>query len=122
MQMTGNYKYKNNLKKESRLEPRITASERGSISFKPPGSEWEYHIKLRDFSAGGLGLLVNKDSDLLKYIREGDVLSVNYYDDAVPMTVQSKTVQVRHISFPANGMPENHLIVGLSFCEKKRKS
>ncbi len=118
--MTDNFN--NNLKKDSRLNPRISAAEGASISFKPPGSDWEYHIRLRDFSAAGLGLLVNKDSDLLKYIREGDILSVDYHRDAVPMTVQPKTVKVRHISFPANGMPENHLIVGLSFCEKERES
>lgn len=118
--MTDNFK--NNLKKDARSDPRISASEGASISFKPPGSDWEYQIRLRDFSAGGVGLLVNKDSDLLKYIRKGDIFSVNYHEEADPMTVQSKTVEVRHISFPANGMPENHLIVGLSFCEKERDS
>jgi hypothetical protein len=122
MLMADNYKNKNGLKKESRLEPRIKASEGGSISFKPPGSDWEYHIKLRDFSAGGLGLLVKEDSDLLKYIRVGDVFTVNYHEGAACMAVQPQTVKVCHISFPAGGLPEKHKIVGLSFFEQQNES
>ena len=111
--MTDNFQ--DNLKKESRLESRITASDDASISFKPPGSDWEYHIKLRDFSASGLCLLVKEDSNLLKYIRVGDIFSVNYHENSDPMAVRTQTVQIRHISFPASGIPEKHMIVGLSF-------
>ncbi len=45
--------FQNKLKKESRSENRIPASESASISFKPPGSDWEYQIKLRDFQIPG---------------------------------------------------------------------
>ncbi len=107
---------------ESRSEIRIPASSSASISFKPPGSEWEYHIRLRDFSVSGLGLLVKEGSDLLKHIRVGDVFSVNYHENSDPMTVQVQTVKVRHISFPANGMPKKHMIVGLSFFERESRS
>ena len=109
--------FQDNLKKESRSEIRYPASDGASISFKPPGSQWEYHIKLRDFSASGRGLLVKEDSDLLKYIRVGDVLSVKYHEDSVPLTARPQTVKVRHISFPASGMPAKHVIVGLCFFE-----
>jgi hypothetical protein len=118
--MTDNFQ--DNLKKECRLENRISASDSASISFKPPGSDWEYQIKLRDFSASGLGLLVKEDSALLKYIRVGDVFSVNYHEDSDPMTVRAQTVKIRHISFPASGMPEKHMIVGLSFFEQESES
>lgn len=106
------------LKKESRSEIRNLASEGASLSFKPPGGTWEYHIKLRDFSASGLGLLVKEDSDLLKQIKVGDVFTVNYHEDTSPVTVQHRNVQVRHIYFPATGIPENHMIVGLRFLEQ----
>lgn len=106
------------LKKDSRSEIRNPASEGASISFKPPGGAWEYHIKLRDFSTSGLGLLVKEESDLLKHIRKGDIFAVNYHEDTAPMTVQHRKVQVRHISFPADGLPEKHMIVGLRFLEQ----
>jgi hypothetical protein len=119
--MTDNFT--DNPKKESRSEPRIPASEGAIISFKPPGSDWEYNIKLRDFSTSGLGLLVKEDSDLLKYIRVGDVFAVNYHEDSVPMArARYRKVQVRHISFPAAGRPENHRIVGLHFLEHNGES
>jgi len=119
--MTDNFNQ--NLKKESRSEPRIPASEGASVSFKPPGSAWEYHIKLRDFSASGLGLLVKDDSDLLTHLRVGDVFTVNYHEDSIPMaSVRQKKVQVRHISFPAAGKPENHRIIGLCFLEPDDES
>lgn len=110
--------FQDKLKKDSRSEIRNSASEGASISFKPPGGAWEYHIKLRDFSTSGLGLLVKEDSDLLKHIREGDIFGVNYHEDAAPRTVQQRKVQVRHISFPATGIPEKHMIVGLRFLEQ----
>ncbi|MEX1300351.1 MAG: PilZ domain-containing protein [Desulfotignum sp.] len=119
--MTDNFT--DNPKKESRSEPRIPASEGAIISFKPPGSEWEYNIKLRDFSTSGLGLLVKEDSDLLKYIRVGDVFAVNYHEDGVSMArVRHHKVQVRHISVPAAGKPENHMVVGLSFLVHNEES
>lgn len=114
--MTDNFQDK--LEKDSRSEIRNPASESASISFKPPGGAWEYHIKLRDFSTSGLGLLVKEDSDLLKHVREGDIFAVNYHEDATPLAVQHWKVQVRHISFPATGLPEKHMIVGLRFLEE----
>ncbi len=71
----------------------------------------EYHFKLRDFSASGLGLLVKNDSRLLKYIDTGDA--------ATPP--EHLKVQIQHISTPAGGKPENHVIVGLYFLEKIQK-
>ncbi len=101
-----------------RSEMRLPVLRSASLSLKPPGSEWTYHIKLRDFSSSGLGLLVREDSDLLKYIQVGDVFSVTYHEDTSPGTVRTETVQIRHISPPATGKPENHVIVGVSFCDR----
>jgi hypothetical protein len=109
--------FQDKLEKKSRSKIRNPASEGASISFKPPGGVWEYQIKLRELSDSGLGLLVKQDSDLLKQISVGDVFTVNYHEDSVPMTVQHQTVQVRHISFPPTGIPENHMVIGLRFLE-----
>lgn len=110
--------FNENPEKESRSEKRLPVLGSASLSLKPPGCEWMYHIKLRDFSASGLGLLVKEDSVLLKYIHVGDILSVNYHEDTSPRIVRNETVQIRHISPPATGKPENHVIVGVSFCDR----
>lgn len=114
--MTGNFQ--DNPQKESRSEVRTLASEDASISFKPPGGQWEYQIKLRDFSASGLGLLVKESSDLLKHIRVGDIFPVNYHQGTAAMSARNFRVKVRHITFPATGIPKKHVIVGLYFLEK----
>ncbi len=114
--MTGNFQ--DNPEKESRSNVRNLASEDASISFRPPGGQWEYQIKLREFSDSGLGLLVRENSDLLQHIHVGDVFVVNYHRGIDTMAAQNFKVQVRHISFPANGMPEKHVIVGLYFLER----
>lgn len=106
------------LKKESRSEVRNLASEDASICFRPPGGEWEYQIKLRNFSDSGLGLLVKENSDLLKHICVGDVFAVNYHQGVASMKARNFTVQVRHISFSAAGIPKQHVIVGLYFLKR----
>ncbi len=81
----------------------------------------EYHFKLRDFSASGLGLLVKKDSRLLKYIDAGDIFPAKYYKENAATPPENLKVQIQHISAPAGGKPENHVIVGLYFLEKMQK-
>lgn len=103
---------------ELRTEVRKAASEFASIEFKPSTAALSYHFKLRDFSHSGLGLLVKKDSDLLKNIKAGDILPVKYHKGIATTESQHFKVQVRHISAPADGRPENHVIVGLLFLEK----
>ena len=98
-----------------RSELRNIASEFASIEFKPLTAPLGYHFKLRDFSSSGLGVFVKKESDLLTYIKIGDILSVKYHKGSVTSETQHFEAQVRHISLPGNGKPENHMIVGLSF-------
>lgn len=110
-----------NQQKKIRSEARSAASESASIAFQPPEAEMEYHFKLRDFSASGLGLLVKKDSRLLKYIHTGDVFPAKYYKGIAATPPEHLKVQIQHISAPAGGKPENHVIVGLYFLEKMQK-
>jgi|JFJP01.1.fsa_nt_gi hypothetical protein len=102
---------------ELRKEVRTAASEFASIEFKPSTAALTYHFKLRDFSHSGLGLFVKKDSDLLNNIKVGDILPAKYHK-GIATEPQQLRVEIRHISTPANGKPENHVIVGLLFLEK----
>jgi hypothetical protein len=111
-------KVQDNHDRAIRSEVRNTASDSASIAFKPPKAQLEYHFKLRDFSASGLGFLVKKDSDLLKFISTGDVLFIKYYKENVSAEPLHLKVQIQHISAPFSGKPENHLIAGLYFLEK----
>ncbi|MEE4365311.1 MAG: hypothetical protein V2J08_15340 [Desulfotignum sp.] len=111
-------KSQDNQQQALRSEVRSAASESASISFQPPKAEMEYHFKLRDFSASGLGLLVKNDSRLLQYIDTGDIFCAKYYKENAAIPPEHLKVQIQHISTPAGGKPENHVIVGLYFLEK----
>lgn len=111
-------KMQDNQHRAIRSEVRNTASEYASIAFKPAGAALEYHFRLRDFSASGLGLLVKQDSRLLKHINTGDIVFAKYYKDDAATPPEHLKVQIQHISTPFSGKPENHVIVGLYFLEK----
>jgi hypothetical protein len=103
---------------ELRLEIREAASEFAAVEFKPSTSALSYVFKLRDFSSSGLGLLVKQDSEFLKCIRTQDIMIIKYHKGNTATEPQYIKVQVRHISAPVNGRPENHMVVGLLFLEK----
>ncbi len=102
---------------ELRSEIRKAASEGASIEFKPARDSMGYHFKLRDFSPSGLGILVNKDSDIFKHIKVGNVLSMKCHKGNATPAPQNLRVEIKHISKPVNGKPENHLIIGLYIIE-----
>ncbi|MCP4023547.1 MAG: PilZ domain-containing protein [Desulfobacteraceae bacterium] len=103
--------------KELRSEVRKAALEGASIEFKPGDSLMSYHFKLRDLSPSGLGILAKKDSNIFKYIKVGDILSMKYYKGDAAPSPQLFKVEIRHISQPANGKPYDHMIIGLLILE-----
>ena len=106
---------------ELRLEIREAALEFAAVELKPSTSALRYVFKLRDFSSSGLGLLVKQDSEFLKCIRTQDIMTVKYHKGSATTEPQYIKVQVRHISAPVTGKPENHMVVGLLFLEKLRQ-
>ncbi len=103
--------------KDLRVEIRKAASQGASIEFKPSKDSMTYHFKLRYFSSNGLGILAKKDSDIFNHIKVGDVFTMNFHKgDATPAPDLIR-VEIMHISEPAKGKPEHHLIIGLSILE-----
>ncbi len=104
-------KYKE--KSDVRSEPRIDGRKNSSVEFIPAEDAITYHFKLKDFSSNGFGILVRKDSQVLKYIKSGDVLDMKYHPDeatADPVPYQTK---IKHISEPDPGKHKGHMLVGL---------
>ncbi len=101
-----------------RSELRMAASESASIALKPGSADLEYLFRLRNFSKSGLGILVKKTSGLLRHIRVGDILTVEYHQGNVTSAPLHLKVEIRHISAPDNEKPGNHLMVGLYVLEK----
>lgn len=106
-----------NEKTELRGEPRSEEQPHGSVEFIPGNNEIVHHFKLKDFSSKGLGILVRKDSKVLKHIKIGDVLAMKYHPEKATVTPVTHQTQIKHISEPGPGMHKGHMLVGLMILE-----
>ncbi len=100
-----------------RCQTRTKSQENASVEFKPGNDSMVYHFKLKDFSSEGFGILVRKDSNVLKHIKKGDVLSMVYHPENVPATPVAHHTEIKHISEPETGRYHGHLVVGLLILE-----
>ncbi|WP_300457807.1 hypothetical protein [Desulfobacula sp.] len=102
-----------NLRAETRTETRKKAS----VEFIPGKNEMTYHFKLKNFSSTGLGIIVRKDSNVLKHIKIGDILTMKYYSEASSAHPVFHQTQIKHISEPDPEKQQDHLLVGLSILD-----
>ena len=100
-----------------RIEPRITGHENASVEFIPGNGKMFYQFKLRDFSSKGFGIIVKKDSKVLKALKTGDILDMKYYPDEATANPQLLRTQIKHISEPEPGKHQDHTLVGLFILE-----
>ena len=98
-----------------REEVRTDGQKNTSVEFTPGDTRIAYHFKLKDFSSKGFGILVRKDSKVLKYIKEGDVLDMKYHPDQAMVNPVSHQTQIRHITEP--GKQQDYMLVGLLILE-----
>ena len=104
-------------KMNSRENSRKISSENASVEFLPGGKELVYQFKLRDFSVNGFGIIVRKDSRVLRFIKEGDILDMCYHPDNGKSHPEYHRTQIKHISEPDPGKHHNHLLIGLLILE-----
>ncbi|MBU1344584.1 MAG: hypothetical protein KKE44_09815 [Proteobacteria bacterium] len=104
---------KMNLRGEDRKESLKSAS----VEFIPGDNEIAYHFKLKDFSSKGLGIIVRKDSKVLKCIKSGDILTMKYHPDEATANPVPQLTEIKHISEPEPGKHKDHMLVGLLILE-----
>ncbi len=100
-----------------RSKTRTKSQENASVEFKPGNNSMVYHFKLMDFSSEGFGILVRKDSNVLKHIKRGDVITMMYHPDNVVNIPITHHTEIKHISEPEPGRYQGHLVVGLLILE-----
>ncbi len=101
----------------ARIEPRTIGHENASVEFIPGNNQMIYHFKLRDFSSKGFGIMVKKESKVLKLLKEGDVMDMKYHPEKSTVTPVSHKTQIKHISEPDPGTYKDHMLVGLLILE-----
>ncbi|MCG8637603.1 MAG: hypothetical protein MI863_27495 [Desulfobacterales bacterium] len=107
--------------RELRSEIREAASKGASVEFKPAKESMTYHFSLRDWSPSGLGILIQKDSDILGFIEVGQEILLKFHKGDATLAPEQLKARIRHISDPAGGRHPNHLIVGLHILERISK-
>ena len=100
-----------------RGEARTESLKDASVEFKPAENELVHHFKLKDFSSEGFGILVRKDSKVLKHIKQGNVLTMLYHSNRALSNPVTHHTEIKHISEPAPGSYPGHLVVGLLILE-----
>ena len=108
---------KNNEKTELRFETRTEAPKDASVEFVPGDNEIAYHFKLKDFSSKGFGIIVRKDSKVLKHIKSGDIIDMRFHPDEATANPVPHRIEIKHISEPEPGKHRDHMLVGLLIIE-----
>ncbi len=103
---------------EKRSEPRSILDKYYSVQFRLNGEGPHYLFRLRDISSNGLCILVKEDSGVLKHLKVGDMLTMEFKPPELTGTSKLLKTQIRHISKGKEGSFMGHYLVGLKILEK----
>jgi len=94
-------------------EPGSIINQYYSVEFSLKKSVFLYQFKIRNISPEGICVLVREDSDLLNYIKAGDILDLKYYKTDLSQSAELKT-EIRHITENDTRRFKGLYLVGLS--------
>ena len=109
----------NNSSVDRRLESRTILDRYYSIEFQLQETGNVYKFKLRDMSSKGLGILVNKDSAVLKHLKVGDTMDVKYIPPESAGSSESLKTQIAHITQKDEESFKGHFLIGLLITERE---
>jgi hypothetical protein len=109
----------NDSREDRRPESRTLLNRYYSVEFRLEDTGNVYQFKLRDMSSKGLGILVNKDSAVLKYLKVGDTLDMHYIPPESAGTSESLKTKIAHITEKEDEPFKGHFIIGLSITERE---
>ena len=83
---------------ERRSEPRGIIDRYYSVEFSLRGCSFVYQFKIWNVSAKGICVLVKEDSDLLNYLKVGDILNLKYYTTDSSQPGELLETEIKHIT------------------------
>ena len=104
---------------EKRSEPRTIVDQYYSVEFLLKETGNIYKFKLRDLSSRGLCILVNESSAVLKHLKAGETLDMQYHPPEPSSPAESLKTQIRHITKNEEAQFKGHFLIGLYIIEKK---
>jgi len=110
--------YNKNLK-DRRPESRTILDRYYSVEFQLQETGNVYQFKLRDMSSKGLGILVNKDSAVLKHLKVKDTVDMKYIPPELTGSSESLKTQIAHITQKDEDPFKGHFLIGLLITERE---
>ena len=99
---------------ERRSEPRSIVEQYSSLEFSIKDLSFLYQFKIRETSTSGISILINEGSELLKFLKVGDILDVKYYAQDLSEQPKYLETEIKHITKDDQGRFAGHCVVGLS--------
>ena len=109
----------NNSIEDRRPESRTILDRYYSVEFRLQETGNVYQFKLRDMSSKGLGILVNKDSAVLKHLKVGDTVDMKYIPPELAGSFESLKTQIAHITQKDEDPFKGHFLLGLLITERE---
>lgn len=105
---------------EHRSEPRKMLKKYHSVQFMLGKVGPAYMFKLRDLSSQGLCILVRQDSAVLKVLKVGDVMEMEFFLPDARIPAEQLHTKIRHITPPEeDNLFKGHSRVGLSIMDRQ---
>jgi len=99
---------------EKRSEPRSIIDQYYSVEFSIRNCPFTYQFKIWNISSKGICVLVKEDSELLNYLKVGDILNLKYYTTDTSRPIEFLKTEIRHITKDESGHFKGLFLVGLS--------
>ena len=105
---------------DRRSEPREIVDRYPTVQFMLGHAGPAYMFKLRDLSNQGLCILVRRDSAVLKALKVGDVMDMQFLPPEARVPAEQLRTEIRHISDPEEEtLFKGHSRVGLLILDRQ---
>jgi hypothetical protein len=102
---------------DRRSNKRVSPDTYYSVQFSVKDLAYIYQFKIRDVSNEGLCILVDENSEVLKYLKIGDIIEMKYYLSESLGTTEALKTEIRHVTKDADKRFKGHCQVGLRILE-----
>jgi len=107
---------------EKRSKPRSIVDQYYSVEFSIRDCAFAYQFNIWDISPKGICVLVKEDSDLLNYLKVGDILNLKYYTNNSSKPIEYLKTEIRHITKDKKGRFKGIRLVGLSILKNQNSN
>jgi hypothetical protein len=102
---------------ERRGDPRRIIDKYSSVELSIGEFCIGYQFRIWNMSKEGMCLLVKEDSDVLSFIKIGDILNMKYYGSESRKRGEYLKTKIEHITKSEEGRFMGHCLVGISIVE-----